>query len=54
MSDSYLDKCELVKMLFETYVPAPSTLIIPLKGQQKLTTFSDLVEEGLSYLQLFL
>ena len=24
------------------------------KGQQKLTTFSDLVEEGLSYLQLFL
>ena len=24
------------------------------KGQQKLTTFSDLIEEGLSYLQLFL
>ena len=24
------------------------------KGQQKLTTFSDFVEEGLSYLQLFL
>ena len=24
------------------------------KGQQKLTTFSDLVEEGLSYIQLFL
>ena len=24
------------------------------KGQQKLTTFSDLVEEGISYLQLFL
>ena len=24
------------------------------KGQQNLTTFSDLVEEGLSYLQLFL
>jgi hypothetical protein len=24
------------------------------KGQQKLTKFSDLIEEGLSYLQLFL
>ena len=29
------------------------TFLLP-KGQQKLTTFSDLVEEGLSYLQLFL
>ena len=36
------------------------TLLIPKvfdllpKGQQKLTTFWDLIEEGLSYLQLFL
>ena len=32
----------------------PKVIFLLPKGQQKLTTFSDRVEEGLSYLQLFL
>ena len=36
-----------------TTVVPKVTCLLP-KSQQKLTTFSDLVEEGLSYLQLFL
>ena len=44
---------EQVDVVFTLYWFLKWHCLLP-KGQQKLTTFSDLVEEGLSYLQLFL
>ena len=44
---------EWVNVIFTLYWFLKWHCLLP-KGQQKLTTFSDLVEEGLSYLQLFL
>ena len=44
---------EWVNAIFTLYWFLKWHYLLP-KGQQKLTTFSDLIDEGLSYLQLFL